>query len=280
SFRLVNAAVAGWRTTYRRHLRPHLRAGGTTTVLDIGCGGGDVACALARWARRDGADLRVTGIDPDPRAHDWARRRPPVAGVRFRRALSADLVADGEQFDLVISNHLLHHLDREQLEGLLADSARLARHAVVHSDIRRGRLAYALFSVLTWPLFPGPFIREDGLTSIRRSFTPAELRRAVPSTWSVVGRGRFRLLLQGVGRAPAAARGKRPRAAMTEPDEQDECAVLIVGAGPTGLLLACLLARRGLEVRVLERHTAPAVSSRAIGLHPPALRVLAELGLD
>src|SRR5699024_7840642 len=52
----------------------------TTTVLDIGCGGGDVACALARWARRDGVDLRVTGIDPDPRAHDWARRRPPVAG--------------------------------------------------------------------------------------------------------------------------------------------------------------------------------------------------------
>ena len=67
---------------------------------------------------------------------------------------------------------------------------------------------------------------------------------------------------------------------MTDRDEQDECAVLIVGAGPTGLLLACLLARRGLEVRVLERHTAPAVSSRAIGLHPPALRVLAELGLD
>lgn len=67
---------------------------------------------------------------------------------------------------------------------------------------------------------------------------------------------------------------------MTQPLEQDECAVLIVGAGPTGLLLACLLARRGVEVRVLERRAAPAGSSRAIGLHPPALRVLAELGLD
>ena len=67
---------------------------------------------------------------------------------------------------------------------------------------------------------------------------------------------------------------------MTQPLEQDECAVLIVGAGPTGLLLACLLARRGVEVRVLERRAAPASSSRAIGLHPPALRVLAALGLD
>src|SRR5699024_6441227 len=184
SFRLVNAAVAGWRTTYRRHLRPHLRAGGTTTVLDIGCGGGDVACALARWARRGGADLRVTGIDPDPRAHDWAPRRPPGAGVRFRRALAADPVAAAEQFALVRSTHLLHHLDRAALGG------------------RRARLAYALFSVLTWPLFPGTFIREDGLTSIRRSFTPAELRRAVPSPWSVVAQGRFRLLLQREGSAP------------------------------------------------------------------------------
>ncbi|WP_394216384.1 FAD-dependent oxidoreductase [Brachybacterium vulturis] len=67
---------------------------------------------------------------------------------------------------------------------------------------------------------------------------------------------------------------------MTVPVAQDECAVLIVGAGPTGLLLACLLARRGVEVRVLERRTEAPVSSRAIGLHPPALRALAEIGLE
>ncbi|ATG50158.1 hypothetical protein CFK38_00450 [Brachybacterium vulturis] len=67
---------------------------------------------------------------------------------------------------------------------------------------------------------------------------------------------------------------------MTEPAEEDECAVAIVGAGPTGLVLACLLARRGVEVRVLERRTEAPASSRAIGLHPPALRALAELGLE
>lgn len=202
SFRLVNALVAGWRRAYRRHLRPQLRADGATTLLDIGSGGGDVARALARWAHRDGFDLRVTGIDPDPRAHAWARRRPPVAGVQFRRALSSELVAGGERFDLVISNHLLHHLDEEQLDGLLEDSARLARRAVVHSDIRRGRLAFALFSLLTWPLFPGTFIREDGLTSIRRSHTAAELRARVPADWTVRTPGRFRLLLLRDAPAP------------------------------------------------------------------------------
>jgi 2-polyprenyl-6-methoxyphenol hydroxylase-like FAD-dependent oxidoreductase len=53
--------------------------------------------------------------------------------------------------------------------------------------------------------------------------------------------------------------------------------VLIVGAGPTGLFLAGLLAARGVEVVVLEQRSSRAEHSRAIGLHPPALHALAEL---
>lgn len=67
---------------------------------------------------------------------------------------------------------------------------------------------------------------------------------------------------------------------MTEPVDDGACSVLIVGAGPTGLFLAALLARRGVDVQVLERRTAPSAHSRAIGLHPPALHALAQLGLD
>lgn len=195
SFRTVNALVAGWRATYLHVLRPHLRRQGVTTLLDVGCGGGDITRALARWAHRDGFDLRVTGADPDRRAHAWASRQPPVEGVRFRRTDSKELVAEGARFDLVVSNHLLHHLDPGQLAGLLHDSERLARRATVHSDIHRGRLAYSLFSVGTWPFFPGSYIREDGLTSIRRSYTAHELRQRVPPHWGVRARGRFRLLL-------------------------------------------------------------------------------------
>ncbi|MFC7375473.1 class I SAM-dependent methyltransferase [Brachybacterium sp. GCM10030267] len=194
-FRVINSLVTGWRTTYRRHLRPRLHREGPTTLLDIGSGGGDLARALARWARRDGFDLRVTGIDPDPRAHAWAMRQRPVEGVYFRRALSSDLVTEGAEFDLVVSNHLLHHLEEDELRDLLRDSRRLSRTAVVHSDIQRDRLAYALFSVGTWPFFPGSFIREDGLISIRRSFTAAELRDIAPEGWDVSELGPWRLLL-------------------------------------------------------------------------------------
>ena len=55
--------------------------------------------------------------------------------------------------------------------------------------------------------------------------------------------------------------------------------VAIVGAGAVGLLLGCLLARRGLDVVVLERRTEPARSTRAIGIHPPGLRALDTAGV-
>ncbi|NIZ90540.1 class I SAM-dependent methyltransferase [Kineococcus rubinsiae] len=184
-FRAVNAVVAGWQLTYRRYVRPLLHADRTATILDVGCGGGDLARALARWAQRDGRRAQVTGIDPDPRAHAWAARQPPVPGVSFRCAHSSDLVAEGRPFDVVVSNHVLHHLDQHELDTLLHDSRALARVRVAHSDIARGAWAYRLFSVGTRPLASESFIREDGLTSIRRSYTPAELAAAAGPGWRV-----------------------------------------------------------------------------------------------
>ncbi|WP_432484539.1 class I SAM-dependent methyltransferase [Kineococcus esterisolvens] len=184
-FRFVNAVVAGWQVTYRRHLRPVLPRDRPATVLDVGCGGGDLARALARWARRDGYRLHVTGTDPDPRAHAWATGRPPVPGVEFVRARSGDLLAQGRRFDVVVSNHLLHHLDDEGFAALLDDSRSLARRRALHSDIARSRWAYALFSAGALPLSPGSFTRRDGLTSIRRSWSRAELHAAAPPGWRV-----------------------------------------------------------------------------------------------
>ncbi|MCQ2001411.1 class I SAM-dependent methyltransferase [Arthrobacter zhaoxinii] len=182
-FWLVNAVVSGWRRNYVRYLRPVFAQSGGGTLLDIGSGGGDVPRSIARWARRDGFALEVTAIDPDPRAHAFASALPALPGLTFRRAYSHELVAEGRSYDVVISNHMLHHLAPAELQALLADSEQLARRLCLHSDIERSRWAYALFAVGTLPFFPGSFIRADGLTSIRRSFTAAELAAVTPPGW-------------------------------------------------------------------------------------------------
>ncbi|NHC44234.1 class I SAM-dependent methyltransferase [Motilibacter aurantiacus] len=193
-FRLVNRAVSGWRRVYVRRLRPLLSADRPTSLLDIGFGGGDVPRALAGWARRDGLLLDVTAIDPDERACAFAAATPSP-DVLFLQATSSDLVAAGERFDLVVSNHLLHHLDGPGLAGLLADSAALARRLVVHNDIERSPLAYAAWSAATFPLRGRSFVHVDGRLSIRRSYRRSELAAHVPDGWSVERQRPYRLLL-------------------------------------------------------------------------------------
>lgn len=194
-FGVVNALVAGWRRTYRHQLRPLLSRGRGNTLLDIGSGGGDVARSIAGWARRDGFALDITAADPDERAHAWALGRQPSPGLEFRQAFSSDLVAEGRTFDVVISNHLLHHLDDEQFSSLLDDSEKLVRLRAVHSDIHRSRAAYVVFSNGTRPVFRRSFIRADGLASIRRSYTASELRAAAPPGWRVQRQAPWRNLL-------------------------------------------------------------------------------------
>lgn len=197
-FAVVNRLVAGWGRAYRRHVRPALAAAehdqeGPPRLLDIGCGGGDVLRHLVVLARADGFAVEGLGIDPDARSLAVATAAPTVPGIRYRQAHSSDLVAEGARFDIVISNHVLHHLTDGEREAVFADSARLAGRLALHSDIERSAIAYAGYAVGILPFAAGTFLRTDGLRSIRRSHTRDELAAAVPPGWTVE-RGPFRLL--------------------------------------------------------------------------------------
>lgn len=55
--------------------------------------------------------------------------------------------------------------------------------------------------------------------------------------------------------------------------------VLIIGAGPTGLMLANILGRTGLTYRIIDQNTGPAKESRAIGIQARSLELFDKLGL-
>nr|WP_277604038.1 methyltransferase domain-containing protein [Agrococcus sp. ARC_14] len=190
-FALVNALVSSPGALYRHWIRPRLRAGEAVRMLDVGTGGGDLPRRLLRWASRDGGALTAVAIDPDPRAIAAALDGPSMPGLDLRQTTTRALAVSGERFDVVVSNHVLHHLSPHELGAILADSERLAAPGgvVVHGDIARSPLAYAAFAAATLPfestLLRDTFIRADGLASIRRSHTRAELARAAPPGWRV-----------------------------------------------------------------------------------------------
>jgi 2-polyprenyl-3-methyl-5-hydroxy-6-metoxy-1,4-benzoquinol methylase len=192
-FAVVNRLVSGWRHLYTRTLRPLLAERSRSTLLDVGFGGGDIPLCLSRWARHDGLDVAVTAVDPDPRAADFMGSSSDER-VEFRQASTADLVAEGRRFDVVVSNHLLHHLDAAALQALLADSERLATRLALHNDLQRSAFAYGGYGLLTWPLARSSFLHTDGMLSIRRSYRPPELAGVRPG-WSVRSAVPFRLHL-------------------------------------------------------------------------------------
>lgn len=55
--------------------------------------------------------------------------------------------------------------------------------------------------------------------------------------------------------------------------------VLIVGAGPVGLMLATQLRRRGIDVLVVDRRAAPALVAKAVGVSPRTLEVFDSMGI-
>jgi 2-polyprenyl-6-methoxyphenol hydroxylase-like FAD-dependent oxidoreductase len=56
--------------------------------------------------------------------------------------------------------------------------------------------------------------------------------------------------------------------------------VLIVGAGPTGLMLANQLGRQGVRTMIIDRHAGPTRETRALGVQARTLEIYAGMGVD
>lgn len=94
-------------------------------VLDIGCATANLLCAVGR--RYPGVDL--VGLDPDPTALARARRKARRGGLDLRldRGFAQELPYPDASFDRVFSSLMLHHLDSEAKDALLAEVHRVLR---------------------------------------------------------------------------------------------------------------------------------------------------------
>lgn len=194
-FSKVNRLLGGWPKIYKKWLRPVFsHSDGQTKILDIGCGGGDVLRFLQKLTEKDNLNVQYTGIDPDPRAIQFAKNKSENDSIRFLNISSNELVESGETFDIVISNHLLHHLTEKELQSVCNDAGKLTRSLVLFNDIERSDIGFAAFSLVSPILFRNSFISEDGITSIKRSYRQDELKRALPDNWQVNRLLPFRLL--------------------------------------------------------------------------------------
>jgi 2-polyprenyl-3-methyl-5-hydroxy-6-metoxy-1,4-benzoquinol methylase len=198
-FKTLNLLASRWRNVYQVYIKPILaKANRTLTLLDIGCGGGDIALSIAEWAARDNLSLKITAIDMDIRAINFANSLDNPHDVQFCNISTKELIAQNSSFDFIISNHFIHHTNKNELEEILAEVERMATEMVIFNDIERSDILYYYYAAISFilkPFFPKSFIWVDGLRSIMRGYTRSELSAIAKGNWQVKPLFFSRLLL-------------------------------------------------------------------------------------
>lgn len=93
------------------------------TAVDVGCGTGTFALALAR--RRGDAEL--IGVDGDAEILGLAKAKPGAGGVEWREGLAQELPLPDSSADVVTVSLVLHHLLAEDKRKALAEMRRILK---------------------------------------------------------------------------------------------------------------------------------------------------------
>ena len=138
-------------------------------LLDVAGGTGDVVSNVSQELA-DQVQLRATILDRALTHMNGTREKfTPVAGD----ALSLPFASGS--FDVISCNLFLHHLEPEQIAVFFNEALRVARLAVIASDIRRNRIHW-IAAHLGKLQYRSRLTRHDAPVSIRRAYTITEAR--------------------------------------------------------------------------------------------------------
>lgn len=145
------------------------------SIIDMGCGGGDMLRAVADYGRKNNFAFRLIGVDANEYAVSYARNLsadyPEISYAKM------DVFSDefsGIAFDVAMATLFLHHFTAQEIERLLVPIVNRVRIGVVINDLHRSRLAYYLFKALCL-FIKNPMVKEDGAISVLRGFKKNDL---------------------------------------------------------------------------------------------------------
>jgi 2-polyprenyl-3-methyl-5-hydroxy-6-metoxy-1,4-benzoquinol methylase len=145
------------------------------SIVDIGCGHGDILRDVAKFGRKNGYKMTLLGVDANPTAIAYANELSiAYPEVHFK---TEDIFSEAfkkREFDVVLATLFLHHFKEESLVSFLENTLKQTKIGVVVNDLHRHTLAYYLFMLLS-VFIRNKMIIEDGLTSVLRGFKRKDL---------------------------------------------------------------------------------------------------------
>ena len=148
------------------------------SIIDIGCGNGDMCRAVADFGRKTGYRFTILGID----ANAYTISHATAISTAYPGISYAVMNVFGDEFkaltyDIALCTLTLHHFSDDEIVHLLAAITNKAQVGVVINDLHRSALAYRLFQLICFVFRLNPMSKQDGLVSILRGFKKRELER-------------------------------------------------------------------------------------------------------
>lgn len=147
------------------------------TIVDLGCGGGDILREISRFGKQNGYQFNLLGIDANQHTVNYARSLSlEYENIEYE---AIDIFSNDFKelkYDVVLTTLFLHHFKEEELVTFLKPVLEKAKIGIVVNDLHRHKIAYYLFKLLCITI-KNKTIIEDGLTSVLRGFKREELVR-------------------------------------------------------------------------------------------------------
>lgn len=146
------------------------------SVLDVGCGYGDLLRAIRRWSRKRSVPLALHGIDLNPETIRIARAATPPEDEIAYHAADAFAYRPDAPVDLIVSSLLTHHLPDNAIVGFLRWMEATARRGWLICDLQRHVVPYYFIGLAGTLARLHPMVIHDGQISVARSLTRSEWR--------------------------------------------------------------------------------------------------------
>jgi 2-polyprenyl-3-methyl-5-hydroxy-6-metoxy-1,4-benzoquinol methylase len=146
------------------------------SIIDMGCGNGDLLRIVAEFGSKNNLNLKLTGIDANEYTLDYARSlSKDYPHIDYLKMNIIDDQFLSMNADIFLCTLTLHHFDDKEILKILSRLERNANIGIVVNDLQRSALAYRLFQMVCFVFRMDAMSREDGLLSILRGFKRKEL---------------------------------------------------------------------------------------------------------
>jgi SAM-dependent methyltransferase len=149
------------------------------TIVDVGCGYGDLLRAVRRWSRRRTPELNLIGVDLNPETIRIARAATEAADRIDFRVMNIFELKSIEPVDFIVSSLVAHHLSDCDITEFLRLMERTAQRGWAICDLQRHRLLYHFIGVTGNLARLHPMVVRDGQISVTRSLTRNEWKERI-----------------------------------------------------------------------------------------------------